>query len=233
MTPAVTRERPLDDIELVRRIAARDEHAFETMMRRHNRMLYRLTRSILKNDAEAEDAVQDAYLSAYRSIASFRGGASLGTWLARIAINEAYARLRKRKRAGVVVSLDSGEPIDSRSGAMANAEIDQPTVERPDEAAARAELRKLLERKIDALPDQFRTVFMLRDVEELSVDETAELLDVPAATVRTRAFRARAMLRAALEDEFGVATVTAFGFDGARCDRIVAVVIERIRSIDP
>jgi RNA polymerase sigma-70 factor (ECF subfamily) len=106
------------------------------------------------------------------------------------------------------------------------------TVERPDAAAMRAELRRMLERRIDALPDQFRTVFMLRDVEEMSVEEAAECLDVPPATVRTRAFRARALLREALSRDLDAATVDAFGFAGERCDRIVANVLERTRSVN-
>ena len=216
-----------DDAELARRIGARDERAFETMMRAHNRMLYRVARSILKDDAEAEDAVQEAYIAAYRNIAGFRGGAKLSTWLARIVINESYARLRKQKRASVVVPLESAAQ-GAEEGIMAEA-----TGERPEAAAMRAELRGLLERRIDALPEQFRVVFVLRDVEEMSVEETAECLDVPPATVRTRAFRARALLRESLSRDLDAVTVDAFGFAGERCDRIVAHVLERVRLFNP
>jgi RNA polymerase sigma-70 factor (ECF subfamily) len=197
------------------------------VMRAHNRMLYRVARSILKDDAEAEDAVQEAYLAAYRNIAGFRGGAKLSTWLARIVINEAYGRLRKQKQGGVVVPFDADARDEQclREGTMAD-----DRVEEPEAAAMRAELRRLLERRIDALPEQFRTVFVLREVEEMSVDETAECLDVPPATVRTRAFRARALLRESLSRDIDVATVDAFGFAGARCDRIVARVLERVRE---
>lgn len=211
-----------DDAALAARIAARDSQAFAALMRRHNRMLYRLARSVLKDDAEAEDAVQEAYLAAWRGIGGFRGGARLSTWLARIVLNEAYGRLRKRKPAAVVVPLAADE------GALEVAMTDDAM---PDAAAMRAEVRALLERKIDALPEQFRTVFMLRDVEELSVDETAECLAIPAATVRSRAFRARALLRESLAREIDTATVSAFGFAGARCDRIVAAVLAKIESI--
>src|SRR6266487_3266286 len=172
MTATAAAPRALDDAELARRIGARDEGAFETVMRAHNGMLYRLARSILRDDADAEDAVQDAYLSAYRNIASFRGGAKLSSWLARIVINEAYGRLRKRRRMAAVVPLDqmdrSGDEGEARNerGIMADE-----TVERPETGAMRAELRQILERRIDALPEQFRTVFVLRDVEELSVEE--------------------------------------------------------------
>ena len=226
MIPQALAERLPDDGELARRIAQRDERAFEALMRRHNRMLYRLARSILKDEVEAEDAVQEAYLAAYRNIGSFRGRSALSTWLARIVINEAYARLRKHKQAAVVVSFNANERGEERidGGDMADE-----TTELPEAAAMRAELRRLLERKIDELPAQFRTVFMLRDVEELSVEETAECLDIPAATVRTRAFRARALLRESLAREVDVATVNAFGFAGERCDRIVATVLDRLR----
>ena len=220
-----------DDLDLARRVGARDERAFESVMRAHNRMLFRLARSILRDDADAEDALQEAYLAAYRNIATFRGGAKLSTWLARIVINEAYGRLRKRPRAATVISLDgaerAGEPRSEESTMVDEA------AERPDVAAGRAELRRMLERRIDALPEQFRTVFVLREVEELSVEETAACLDLPAATVRTRAFRARALLRAALERDVGAATVDAFGFAGKRCDRIVANVLEAARRLGP
>ena len=184
-------------------------------------------RSILKDDAEAEDAVQEAYFAAYRNISGFRGGAKLSTWLARIVLNEAYGRLRKRKRTGVVVPLDAcdrGEHL-FEEGVMADA-----TTAAPEAAAMRAELRLLLERRIDELPAQFRTVFILRDVEEMSVEDTAECLDVPPATVRTRAFRARALLRESLARDIDMATIDAFGFAGERCDRIVATVLDRLRS---
>jgi len=159
MTATAAAPRPLDETDLALRIGARDERAFETVMRAHNSMLYRLARSILRDDADAEDAVQDAYLSAYRNIASFRGGAKLSTWLARIVINEAYGRLRKQKQRGVVVPFDAGahEQARTEEGSMADDRAEQ-----PDAAAMRAELRRLLERQIDALPEQFRTAFVLR-----------------------------------------------------------------------
>ena len=218
------------DLDLARRIGARDERAFEAVMRAHNRMLYRLARSILKDDAEAEDAVQEAYLAAYRNIGAFRGGAKLSTWLARIVINEAYARLRKRKHTAAVVPL-AAAASDGRGDSRAEEGVmTDDTVERPEAAAMRGELRRMLERRIDALPEQFRVVFMLREVEELSVEETAEYLDLAQATVRTRAFRARALLREALARDVDAATVDAFGFAGERCDRIVGRVLEALRT---
>lgn len=232
--PQTTAASPDDDLALARRIGQRDARAFETVMRTHNRMLFRIARSILKDDAEAEDALQDAYLAGYRSIGSFRGGSKLSTWLARIVINEAYGRLRKGRRKAAIISLDtadrSGDPRNTRleEGTMADE-----TAARPEAAAMRAEIRRMLERRIDDLPEQFRTVFMLRDVEELTVEETAECLDVPPATVRTRAFRARALLREALARDIDAATVDAFGFAGERCDRIVAKVLQSARLFNP
>jgi len=216
-----------DDAALALRIGRRDERAFETMMRAHNRMLFRIARSILKDDSEAEDVLQEAYLAAYRNIAGFLGGAKLSTWLARIVINEAYARLRRRKRDSVVIPLEPAER------GVVEAIMDEATAERPEAAAMRSELRQLLERRIDALPEAFRVVFVLRDVEEMSVEETAECLELPPATVRTRAFRARALLRESLSRDLDTATADAFCFAGERCDRIVANVLERVRQSNP
>jgi RNA polymerase sigma-70 factor (ECF subfamily) len=215
-----------DDAALARRLVAGDASAFEPVMRRHNQMLYRLARSILRDDAEAEDAVQEAYLSAFRHIGSYRGDAALSTWLARIVVNESYGRLRKRKSA-IVVSFE-GTRADNQESEEADVADD--TTERPDAAAHRGELRALLERRIDGLPEQFRTVFVLREVQELTVDETAACLAIPAATVRTRTFRARALLRESLARDLDLATPDAFGFDGERCDRIVAQVLARLQS---
>jgi RNA polymerase sigma-70 factor (ECF subfamily) len=227
MRQAVAETSPVD-VELARRIAQRDQRAFESLMRQHNRMLYRLARSILRNEADAEDAVQEAYLAAYRNITAFRGGAKLSTWLARIVINEAYGRLRKQKRMGLVVPFATHDTGEHRVEESTMADT---ITEPPERAAMRGEFRRLLESKIDALPAQFRTVFILRDVEEMSVAEAAECLDVPPATVRTRAFRARALLREALARDIDLATVDAFEFAGDRCDRIVAQVLARWRAI--
>jgi RNA polymerase sigma-70 factor (ECF subfamily) len=197
-------------------------------MQTHNRRLYRVARSIVCDGAEAEDVLQEAYLAAYRNIGTFQGGAKLSTWLARIVINEALGRLRKRNRAGVIVPF-AGRGRDEARGPEEDAMADQ-TTEQPETAAMRAELRRLLERRVDELPAQFRTVFILRDVEEMTVEETAECLDIPAATVRTRAFRARALLRESLARDIDFATVSAFEFAGERCDRIVATVLDRLES---
>ena len=217
----------VDDIATSAGIAEGDPRTLERVMRSHNRMLFRIARSILDDDAEAEDALQEAYLAAFRNVGSFHGNSKMSTWLARIVINEALGRRRKRQRAGVIVPFaprDSGEPSEE-ADSMAD-----PTAEPPDAAALRGELRRLLERRIDELPVQFRTVFILRDVEEMTVEETAECLDIPAATVRTRAFRARALLRESLARDIDFATLRAFEFAGERCDRIVANVLARLRA---
>lgn len=215
-----------DDDELVRRIVRRDNVAFEAMMRQYNRKLFRIARSILKDDAEAEDALQEAYFDAYRNIESFRGDARLATWLTRLVINQALARLRKRRRDRVVVPFNGGDdPNDGNPDIEAIADTGS---ESPEAAATRSQMRRLLERKIDELPVAFRSVFVMREVEELSVEETAECLSIPAATVRTRLFRARAMLREALAREIDLATPGVYDFGGARCDRIVAAVFARL-----
>ncbi|HJV86191.1 MAG TPA: RNA polymerase sigma factor [Noviherbaspirillum sp.] len=220
-----TMDKDMPDAELARRIAGGDQQAFEILMRRYNRVLYRTARSVLKDDAEAEDVLQDAYLLAYRRIEQFRGDARLSTWLTRIVVNEAIARSRKRSRRAQIISLDGDIEWDSEA---AEASMSESTPEQPERAALRGEARRLLEKKIDELPDAFRTVFMLRALEELSVEETASCLGIPEATVRTRFFRARGLLRESLSREIDFAFEEAFSFDGARCDRIVNGVLARL-----
>jgi RNA polymerase sigma-70 factor (ECF subfamily) len=213
------------DLDLARRIEADDRDALRIVMRRHNQMLYRAARSILQDDAEAEDAVQETYVRAYLEISGYRGDAKLSTWLARIAINEALGRLRRRKRTAEVIRMD-GDITREDDGRIV-ADEDAPAG-RPDAQAMRAETRRLLERSIDALPVAFRTVFLLRAVEEMTVEETAAALEIPPATVRTRYFRARSLLRESLAGEIDFATADAFAFDGPRCDRIVERVLARL-----
>src|SRR6266700_1509913 len=158
----------LPEVELARRVAAGSHEAFTVLMRRYNQRLYRVARSVLKDDAEAEDAVQEAYLLAYRAIGRFRGDARLSTWLVRIVVNEAVTRLRKRGRSAEVIRLDGDAEPDSE---IAEADMDEATPEQPEHAALRAETRRLLESKIDELPDAFRVVFVLRALEERAVGE--------------------------------------------------------------
>jgi RNA polymerase sigma-70 factor (ECF subfamily) len=218
-----------DDAALVARTAGGDVAAFEHLMRLHNTALFRTARAIVRDDADAEDVLQEAYLSAYRHLPEFRGDARLSTWLTRIVINQALARLRARRRDNVVALLDDRAPGDAEPMEQA---MDEDPQASPESGAMRAELRRLLERKIDALPLAFRTAFILREVEEMTIEEAAECLAIPAATVRTRVFRARALLRASLAEEMDMATAGVFAFAGARCDRIVAGVLGRLRTID-
>ncbi len=211
----------LSDLELAQRIAAGDEIAFEAVMRRYNLTLYRTARAILRDDAEAEDALQVSYLNAYRAFGGFRGQSRLSTWLTRIVVNEALTRARKRGRESAVIPIDSSTRDEGDT--MADP-ADQNMQDQPERAAIRKQSRALIERKIDALPDAFRTVFVLRAVEELSVEETAICLEIPEATVRTRFFRARALLRESLARDIDFALSDAFAFAGARCDRIVSRV---------
>ena len=213
----------LTDAQLAAQAVRGDARAFELIMRRHNRLLYRTARSVLKNDAEAEDAVQEAYLNAWKALASFRADARLSTWLVRIVLNEALGRLRRRSANVVPLEPDDGAKA---SGAQAPAEAD--FNEQPDRQASRGELRRVIEARIDALPEIFRTVFVLRAVEEYTVDEVAVVLGIPEITVRTRFFRARSMLREGLAREVDHALEDAFPFAGARCDRIVAQVLAQL-----
>jgi RNA polymerase sigma-70 factor (ECF subfamily) len=219
----------LDDDGLLHRIRAGDRDAFTLLMRRYNRRLYRVARSVLRDDAEAEDALQDAYLQAYRALPAFRGDAALGTWLTRIVVNAALMRQRKTGRLAEIIELGADYGADDASMAH-DADDGHAESAQPELAALRAQTRRLIETGIDKLPTAFRTVFVLRAVEELTVEETAATLDIPEATVRTRYFRARAMLREALAREIDFAIEDAFGFDGARCDRIVHAVQQRIAA---
>jgi RNA polymerase sigma-70 factor (ECF subfamily) len=201
-----------------------DAQAFEQIMRQHNRMLFRTARAILRDDAEAEDALQEAYVQAYHALGSFRGEAQLSTWLARIVANEALMRLRKQTRRAEIMPILPAATVHQLEQ-VSDTNMDNA----PDTSAARKEVRQLLEAQIDALPDAYRTVFMLRAVEELSVEETAAVLEIPPATVRTRFFRARSLLREALAQKIDIACEDAFSFAGERCDRIVASVLARIQ----
>lgn len=211
-----------DDASLVRRVLAGDPAAFGLLMRRFNRRLYRLARAIVGDSAEAEDALQEAYLNAHRSLSQFRGESALATWLSRLVVNECLGRMRRNARRQNVIPMIPS-PTDHEIESVPSDELGS-----PDAAADRAQMRAILERRIDALPEGFRTVFVMRSVEELTVEETAESLGIPAETVRSRHFRAKSLLREALAREVDVAERTLWGFAGERCDRIVAQVLSRI-----
>ena len=211
------------DAELARRVSGGETAAFEILMRRHNRTLFRTARAILRDDAEAEDALQEAYLQAYRAIGAWREESKLSTWLARIVANEALMRLRKQARRAEIVPLQSSATLEGM-----NEIPDTDMTKTPERQAQRVEMRRLLETQIDSLPDDYRAVFMLRAVEELSVEETAAVLGIPPATVRSRLFRARSLLREGLASRIDLACEEAFAFAGERCDRIVANVMKRL-----
>ena len=208
------------DVELAERAASGDEMAFEAIMRRHNRLLFRTARSILKSDAEAEDALQEAYLSVWRALSTFRSDSMLATWMVRIVINEALGRLRRHSLHAIALHT----AMESTDFATQKAMHDDPD-QRPEQAAMRAQMRQSMEARIDALPEAFRTVFMLRAVQELSVEEVSTALEIPEATVRTRYFRARSLLRKGLARDVDLAVGDAFAFAGGRCDRVVAAVL--------
>lgn len=211
------------DSDLSKRAAGGDELAFECIMRRHNRLLFRTARSILKTDVETEDALQEAYLRAWRALSTFRADSKLSTWLVRIVINEALGRLRRR--SAQVIPLESA--MESTDPQTQESLEDDPE-RQPDRVAMRSDVRRLMEARIDKLPETFRTVFMLRAVEELSVEEVSVALEIPEATVRTRFFRARSLLREGLSRDVDLAIGDAFSFAGERCDRVVANVLAKL-----
>lgn len=218
--------RSADENDLATAAAGGNTAAFEKLMRRYNQRLFRTARAILKDDAAAEDVAQEAWVAAWRNLGTFRKEAGLATWLTRIVVNQALQTLRRMKPERVVVPLDGrDDEVD-----LLESVADPAPRAMPEKAMQAAEMRQLIERKIDELPEAFRAVFMLREVEELSVEETAACLDVPEATVRTRLYRARARLRESISREMDTAVHEAFGFAGARCDRIVRCVLERIAA---
>ncbi len=227
MTTSAAAKAP-SEADLVDRAAAGDQAAFETLMRQFNRKLYRVARGILKNDTDAEDAVQEAYVTAYLALKKFRGDSQLATWLTRIVINEALGRLRKQRRDQIVIPISRDEAGDQPDPMATVADGNGAS---PEDATMRAELRALLERQIDRLPMAYRTVFIMRELEEMTVEDTAKCLEIPEATVRTRLFRAKGLLREALAREIDLSTQDAFAFAGERCDRIVAAVRSRIAKM--
>lgn len=217
----------VSDMDIVQRVLAGDTASFELIMRRYNRRLYRIARSVLKNDADAEDVVQDAYIRAYEHMHTFERKGAFSAWLAKIALNEARGRLRGADAVRCQISFDDPEESEE-ANYMANLISSQPS---PELNVARGEVRSLLESAIDALPDAYRMTFILCGVEEMTVAETAECLDVEPATVKTRYHRARNILRHQLSSLVDSSTGEVFAFDGERCDRIVAGVFQRLEQL--
>lgn len=201
---------PSDD-ELLRGCQQRDDSAVRELTGRYNQRLFRIARGILRNDADAEDVVQETYVRVFTHLEQFRGDSSVGTWLVRIAINQALGRIRRRRPTVDIAVTPTASP---------NAD--------PETLMAQDELRALLERSIDELPDTFRAVFVARMVEGLSIQETAELFHIRPETVKTRVHRARRVLRRSLEQHVGSTIANAFSFDGLRCERLTNRVIEHL-----
>jgi len=203
----------LTDEEIVDRIRRGETALFELLMRRYNQRLYRVTRAIVRDEAEAEDVTQDAYVRAFEHLDQFAGRARFSTWLTRIAVHEAFARLRRRGR-----QIDIEDDMTTLPSAAAG----------PEQRAADRELGQAIKNAIDALPETYGSVFMLREVEGLSTAETATCLEIPEETVKTRLHRARALLRNHINARIGAGVRDAFQFAGARCDRMVAAVLARV-----
>jgi RNA polymerase sigma-70 factor (ECF subfamily) len=220
-TPAL--DARLDDMELVSRALARDRDAFHTIMKRNNQRLYRIARSVVRDDAEAEDVVQEAYVQAFSHLGAFRGGSRLSTWLSRITINEALGRLRRRRRAEGAGFLLAG---------AAEAEIIRfplnPDRGDPERTMAQRQILHMVEQATDKLPEGFRTVLVARVIEGMSVEETAELLGLRPQTVKTRLHRARALVRKELDAKIGPILLDAFPFAGRRCSRLTSAVLKRL-----
>ncbi len=210
------------DLDLVARAQARDAGAFRAIMRMHNQKLYRLARSIVRNDSEAEDIVQETYMTAFAHLASFRGEASLATWLSRITINEALGRLRRKRRAAEVVTSEPAGDAQIIPFPLAVSSDD------PERDMAQRQILKLVEQATDALPDAYRTVFVARVIEELSIEETADLLGIKPQTVKTRLHRARDLVRKQIDETIGPIMLDAFPFAGRRCERLTTAVMKRL-----
>lgn len=211
------------DMELARRAIARDGQAFMTIMQVHNQRLYRIARGIIRNDSEAEDIVQEAYVLAFAHLAKFRGESSLGTWLSRIVINEALGRLRTgRRKADVLRPIGDGHDATVIQFPL------PASVDDPERMMAQRQILNLVERATDNLPDIYRTVFVARVIEGLSVEETADLLGLRPETVKTRLHRARHLVRKQLHEQIGPVLLDAFPFAGRRCARLAASVMGRL-----
>ncbi|RUZ71636.1 RNA polymerase sigma factor [Mesorhizobium sp. M7A.F.Ca.US.006.01.1.1] len=206
------------EMQLVSRALARDGDAFRTIIKTHNQRLYRIARGVMRNDSEAEDIVQEAYVKAFAHLDAFRGDSSLATWLSRIVINEALGRLRKRRKTVALPENPQAEIIRF----PLNPSDD------PERTMAQRQILQLVEQATDSLPDVYRTVFVARVIEGLSIEETADLLGVRPQTVKTRLHRARALVRKALDDQIGPVLLDAFPFAGRRCERLTGAVMRRL-----
>ena len=222
LTESDTSQDPLGDEEVVARVLAGETSMFEIVMRRYNQRLYRVARAILRNDGEAEDVMQDAYVRAYEHLDQYAGRAKFSTWLTRIAVHEALTRQRRGNRYQELEAMPNrdGDPMDGFASMALN----------PEQEASNSEVRSLLEEAVEKLPNAYRTVFMLRDIEEMSTSDTANALQISEENVKVRLHRARALLRKSLYARAGMERKEAFNFHAVRCDRIVKNVFERIQK---
>lgn len=213
----------LPDEQIVQRVLAGETALYEVVMRRYNTRLYRVARAILKNDAEAEDVMQDAYVRAFQHLDQFAGHSAFSTWLTRIAVHEALGRGRKAKRIEEWDEMSEGKQ-DSIKAAQIRSN--------PESDAASGELSRLLEQAIEKLPENYRTVVMMRDVEEMSTSETAECLSITEDNVKIRLHRAHGLLRKELYSKAKISTSAAFPFHAPRCDRVVAAVFSALAALE-
>lgn len=215
------------DEELVALARQGGENAIRALIKRNNQRLFRVARAIMRNDAEAEDVVQEAYVRAFTRLDSFKGDAMFSTWLTKIALNEALTRIRKRRPVAELEELDVAAAGNGGQVIMFPTSLTPPGA---DAELARGQVRALLEQAIDELPAAFRIVFILRDVEEMSIDETATQLALKPETVKTRLHRARKLMRAAIEKRLSSGFAELFPFNGVRCERMADQVVERLRG---
>jgi RNA polymerase sigma-70 factor, ECF subfamily len=226
----ITVRTALDEAGLARRASAGDQDAFVQIMRFHNQRLFRLAIGIIGEPAEAEDVLQESYVRAFYALESYGGRGSLGAWLARIVRNEAIDRLRARNSRRNHIAIESElEPLRAEDAAPVS-DFNSSTDMDPQALAQTADVKHLLEHAIQRLPETFRTAFVMREVEGLSVEETAEYLEIPPATVKTRTFRARTLLRSYLSEDLRNAVPQTFTFLSVRCDRLVEGVLRRLRT---
>ena len=213
---------------LVSRAAAGETEAVRQIIKTHNQRLYRLVRAVLRNNADAEDVLQEAYLNAFTHLDTFEGSASLSTWLSRIALNAALMRLRAQKRlkrTAVTVPAPTAGHMDAE---IIPFPLSHSTTADPERIMAQRQLLTLVEEATDALPESFRLVFVARIIEGLSAEETAAALNIPVATVKTRLHRARKLIRTQLEEQIGPILINAFPFAGMRCARLTETVIIKL-----
>jgi RNA polymerase sigma-70 factor, ECF subfamily len=224
--PPISATHPqLPDAILAQRVVGGDHAPFETLMRQGSRRLFRIARVILKDDLEAEAALQDVYVAAYPALKTFRGGSNVSTWLTRILVKESLGSLDKQTKDRVVIPLRdaSHHPFQTE---QAGGTIDNPTSS--EDATLRAEMRALLERKLDELPIALRTVFVMRELEEMTVEETAQCLGISEAIVRSRLSQAKSLFRTSIEREIDLVLRHVFAFGGERCERTAETVLHRI-----